>query len=466
MSNPFHCQAKTFKRSEGRSAVAAAAYRAGIKLKDERTGIVHDYTLKGRRNVLSSEILLPVGADPTLADSAKLWNHAEALERRKDSQVAREFEIALPANLSKQARRALALRFAQFLIERYGVAAQVSIHLPGVGDDRNHHAHILTTTRNVITGKKITALDSPLTSGKEIEACRAMYASMVNEALQAHGLEPTWDHRSNQRRGIDTASSRHLGPAAAALARKGKAIDRRPQASPDEPSAIALSITRARPGTRAMLTAAQAELDTAKTALDTARQDAMNAASALARAAMRRDRLEAFIASRRGSAPIDPKTPAQTHPAPSQRHPVRRSPSVRIDTGRGADWRDDKDRDPDEIARRAFADAMRLYYIMASAGLFDTHQEDEAWAASKATAIDARIATVIGKDTNGTEALRDAVEASWAASAGIWTAMTLEDGETVPRAVLRALERREARPTVPEVIPNPVPVYGRPRGRG
>ena len=226
MSNAFHLSTKTFKRSEGRSAVAAAAYREGSKLKDERTGLVHDYTLKGRRNVLSSEILLPVGADPTLADSAKLWNHAEALERRKDSQVAREFEIALPADLPPRERRALAVRFGQSLVERYGIAVQVSIHRPGAGSQQNQHAHVQTTTRNIINGKKITALDSPLTSGREIEAIRAMYASMVNEALQTHGLEPTWDHRSNQRRGLDTAPSRHLGPAAAAMVRQGKAINR------------------------------------------------------------------------------------------------------------------------------------------------------------------------------------------------------------------------------------------------
>jgi hypothetical protein len=441
MSNPFHCQAKTFKRSEGKSAVAAAAYREGSRLKDERTGIVHDYTLKGRRNVASSEILLPTGADRALLDSAKLWNHAEALERRKDSQVAREFEIALPADLPAQARRDLAVSFGQFLVERYGVAAQVSVHLPGVGDNRNHHAHILTTTRNVITGKKITALDSPMTSGREIEACRAMYARMVNETLQAHGLEPTWDHRSHDRRGIDTAPSRHLGPAAAAMARQGKAINRKAKASHDEPSGIAIALAHAHPRTRAMLTTARADLDTAKTALDIARQDAMNAASVQARAAMRKARLEAFIASRRGSAPIPPKTPPERPPAPSKTHPVRPSPSVRIDSGRGCDWRNDKDRDPDEIGREAFHDAMRLYYSMAEAirmarGLFDTDHEDEIWTASKATAI----------TNHTTDRNRDAVEEAWNRSSGIWAAMILEDGKTVPGAALRAMERSLTRP--------------------
>lgn len=437
MSNPFHCQAKTLKRSEGRSAVAAAAYREGSRLKDERTGIVHNYKLKGRRNVLSSEILLPIGADPALSDSAKLWNHAEALERRKDSQVAREFEIALPADLSPQERHALAVRFGQFLIKRYGIAAQVSIHLPGAGDNRNHHAHILTTTRNIITGKKITALDSPLTSGKEIEACRAMYARMVNEALAAHGIEQTWDHRSNKRRGIDTAPSRHLGPASAAMARKGRAIDRRPQAHDEPPSAIALAIVCARPKTRAALTSARQE--------------------------MRQARLEAFNAAKRGSVPISSKTPPEKPPAPSKRHHTARptrAPFI-INNRRGSDWRDDKDRNPDEIARQAFHDAMQFYYAMAEAirmaqGIFGTAQEDEAWAASKTTAI-ASLTT----DRN-----RQAVEDAWDTSAGLWVAQMLDQGTRLPRAILRALEHTEAQPTAPEVIPNPVPVYGRPRGRG
>ena len=418
MSNPFHCQAKTFKRSEGKSAVAAAAYREGSKLKDERTGLVHDYTLKGRRNVLSSEILLPIGADPALSDSGTLWNHAEALERRKDSQVAREFEIALPADLTPQERHALAVRFGQYLVERYGITAQVSIHLPGAGDNRNHHAHILTTTRDVINGKKITVLDSPLTSGREIEAIRATYAKMVNEALQAHGLEPTWDHRSNQRRGIDTAPSRHLGPASAAMARKGRAIDRRPQAHDEPPSDIALAIVLSRPKTRAALTSARQE--------------------------MRQARLEAFIASRRGSAPVETKTPTQTHPVPSEGHShtarQTRAPFI-INNRRGSDWRDDKDRNPDEIGREAFHAAMQFYYAMAEAiraakGIFDTAREDEVWTASKATAI-ASLTT----DRN-----RQAVEDAWDTSSGIWAAMILEEGKTVPRAALRAMERSLEQP--------------------
>jgi hypothetical protein len=413
MSNPFHCQAKTLKRSEGRSAVAAAAYREGSKLKDERTGLVHDYTLKGRRNVLSSEILLPIGADLALSDSATLWNHAEKMERRKDSQVAREFEIALPADLPPHERHALAVRFGQYLVERYGIAAQVSVHLPGAGDNRNHHAHILTTTRDVINGKKITVLDSPLTSGREIEAIRATYAKMVNEALQAHGLEPTWDHRSNQRRSIDTAPSRHLGPASAAMARKGRAIDRRPKSNDEPPSAIALAIVCARPKTRAALTSARQE--------------------------MRQARLDAFNAARRGSVPISSKTPTQTHPVPFEGHShtarQTRAPFI-INNRRGSDWRDDKDRNPDEIGREAFHAAMQFYYTMAEAirmaqGIFDTAREDEVWTASKATAI----------ASHTTDRNRNAVEDAWATSSGIWAAMTLEEGKTVPGAALRAMER-------------------------
>lgn len=209
------------------------------------------------------------------------------------------------------------------------------------------------------------------------------------------------------------------------MARKGKAIDRRPQGNDEPPSDIALAIVCARPKTRAALTRA-------RTALTSARQE------------MRQARLEAFNAARHGSVPISSKTPTQTHPVPSNRHShtarPTRAPFI-INNRRGSDWRDDKDRNPDEIGREAFHAAMQFYYAMAEAiraarGIFDTAREDEVWTASKATAI-ASLTT----DRN-----RQAVEASWTAFSGIWAAMILEDGKPVPGAALRAMERSLERP--------------------
>src|SRR3546814_18410080 len=142
----FHLAVKTIGRSAGRSATAAAAYRAGVEITDERTGLVHDYTRK--QGVEHSELMLPTDAPEWAADRERLWNAAELAETRKNATVAREYEIALPVELSADERRELALGLARELSEWHGVAVDVSLHAPvREGDHRNHHAHLLTTTR-------------------------------------------------------------------------------------------------------------------------------------------------------------------------------------------------------------------------------------------------------------------------------------------------------------------------------
>lgn len=139
----FHCQAKAISRSAGRSATAAAAYRAGELIHDKRTGEVHDYSRK--KGIEYSEIIT---SDGTTITRENLWNAAEEAEKRKDAKVAREWEIALPSELSQDQQRELARSFARELVDRYGVAADLCIHAPSKGSDaRNQHAHILTTTR-------------------------------------------------------------------------------------------------------------------------------------------------------------------------------------------------------------------------------------------------------------------------------------------------------------------------------
>src|SRR5574343_1965825 len=106
----YHLSVKTISRSAGRSATAAAAYRAGVEIADTRTGGVHDYRRKG--GVEHRELVVPVDAPDWARDRAALGNAAEVAEVRKNSTVAREFEIALPSELSGEARRALAVDFA------------------------------------------------------------------------------------------------------------------------------------------------------------------------------------------------------------------------------------------------------------------------------------------------------------------------------------------------------------------
>ena len=127
----YHLSVKAVSRSAGRSATAAAAYRSGCKIRDERIGEIFDYTR--RRGVESTDLILPHGSPAWATDRAKLWNAAELAEKRKDSCVAREFEVALPSELSPAERRRLALDFATEMANEEGCAVDVAIHAPGRG---------------------------------------------------------------------------------------------------------------------------------------------------------------------------------------------------------------------------------------------------------------------------------------------------------------------------------------------
>jgi len=217
----YHLSVKSISRSAGRSVVAAAAYRAGQELIDERQGLTHDYTRK--QGVEDAFIVTPDGAD-WAQDRNTLWNAAEAAEKRKDAKTGREYELALPAELDAGARKELARDFARELVERYGVVADVAIHEPGrQGDNRNHHAHILTTTRtagNEGLGAKTRVLDVASTASAEIEHMRGVWARQVNMALERHQVEQRVDHRSFERQGKEQEPTRHMGVSATALERQ------------------------------------------------------------------------------------------------------------------------------------------------------------------------------------------------------------------------------------------------------
>ena len=218
----YHLSVKTISRSAGRSATAAAAYRAGVEITDERTGEIHDYTRKG--GVESAAIILPDDAPEWARDRAQLWNAAEQAEKRKNSTVAREFEIALPAELSPAEREKLAHDFARELVKRHGCAADVAIHAPGKeGDNRNHHAHILLSTRRLEAdgfGEKTRELDDQKTGKVIVTEWRERFAQLQNERLREAGHTVQVDHRSHAERGLDAEPSQHLGPTATAIERR------------------------------------------------------------------------------------------------------------------------------------------------------------------------------------------------------------------------------------------------------
>ena len=229
----YHCSIKPVSRSNGRSSTAAAAYRAGVCIADERTGEVHDYTRK--KGVDYTELVLPEGV---IFTREQLWNAAENTEKRKDARVAREFELALPAELTPKQRRELATDFAKSLVDRYGVAADVAVHEPSRnGDQRNHHAHILITTRQISAqglgektdlereDKALRAQGKP-SGRKQIEALRADWATRCNRTLERAGHEARVSHKSLAAQGIHRAPSVHLGPTATAMERRGIRTER------------------------------------------------------------------------------------------------------------------------------------------------------------------------------------------------------------------------------------------------
>jgi len=224
----FSLSADSIGRGKGRQSVAASAYRSGSKMTDERTGQTWDFTRKG--GVIHSEIVTP-GAVPIWAgDRERLWNEAEKAEdkstRRDVAKVAREFRVALPHEVTDGERLEIVREFSRYLVGVYGAAVDFSIHEPGKeGDERNHHAHVMMTTRALGPegfGAKLRTLDSPKTSPAEMGAIRAQFAAITNATLEAGGHEARVDHRSYERQGVDREATIHLGVAVTSMERKGE----------------------------------------------------------------------------------------------------------------------------------------------------------------------------------------------------------------------------------------------------
>ena len=239
----YHLSVKTIKRSAGRSVVAAAAYRVGERIECQREGRIHDYTRK--QGIEETFIVAPETAPAWATDRSRLWNEAEASETRRNSVTGREWELALPSEISADDRAQITRQFAEELVSRYGVAVDVAIHAPHRdGDQRNHHAHVLTSTRKLEAEgftAKTRVLDSAKTGGVEIEQMRGVWAELQNQALERVGEVERVDHRSleaqreaAQERG-DTLSAEELdrdpelklGPAANSMERREKAAAER-----------------------------------------------------------------------------------------------------------------------------------------------------------------------------------------------------------------------------------------------
>jgi hypothetical protein len=220
----FHCQAKPISRGSGRQAVAAASYRLGLCLHDEKYDLVHDYRRRG--GVVTGFTLAPEGAPSWATDPAQLWNAVEAKENRKNSQLALEWEVALPNELDDPQREVIARRFSQWLVDQYGVAVSTGIHSDGQrSNGPNDHMHVMMTTRPIDaagwTKNKLRDFNCrPGADSPAVINVRMQMATFINEALEAAGSDDRVTHLSYEARGIDRTPTEHLGPSASEMERR------------------------------------------------------------------------------------------------------------------------------------------------------------------------------------------------------------------------------------------------------
>ena len=244
----YHCNIKIISRGKGKSAVAATAYRSGEKLINQYDGITHDYTRKS--GVAHTEILLPSHAPPEFSDRSTLWNSVEKIEKAKNSQLAREIEIAIPKELPHEQQIDLVRQYVNDNFVSAGMCADFAIHDK---KDGNPHAHIMLTMRPLeqngqwgAKSKKEYIVDEngehiKLKNGNyktkkvntvdwneqdKAELWRSAWAELANKYLAQNAISERIDHRSFARQGIDKIPSIHLGVAASQMERKGIETER------------------------------------------------------------------------------------------------------------------------------------------------------------------------------------------------------------------------------------------------
>ena len=223
----YHLRATMISRSAGRSATAAAAYRVGERIEDHRTGLTFDYRARG--GVDHVDTLAPANAPAWVQDRSALWNAVEAAETRKNSQVAREIRVALPAELDHAQRVELVREFCQREFVARGMVADIALHTPGrEGDDRNHHAHILLTTRE-IGPEGFGAKNRDWNAVEMLEGWREAWARDSNRALERCGLDERIDHRTLEAQRIEAqewaTAAQERGDEAEALRQTVRAVE-------------------------------------------------------------------------------------------------------------------------------------------------------------------------------------------------------------------------------------------------
>lgn len=223
----YHFSVKDIGRGKGRSAVACAAYRSGEKLNCERYGLEQDYTKK--TGVEYKKIYAPENAKKELLDRQSLWNEVEKVENRKDSNLAREFEIAFPHEINAEQRQEMLDELCQKIVDRHNVVVDAVIHAPhtaGGSDERNYHAHIMFTGRQLDrkTGdfaKKRNRDFNKEKSSETVTQWRKDFADIVNRQLERIGCDERVSHLSYKDLKYDLEPTIHEGAKVTELRRQG-----------------------------------------------------------------------------------------------------------------------------------------------------------------------------------------------------------------------------------------------------
>ncbi len=222
----YHLSAQIISRGRGRSVVAAAAYRAGTMLVDERTGWAHNYSR--RHDVRETFIMAPNQAPDWVEDRQALWSAVDHAEKRKDAQTAREVEVALPRELSADQQKELIRGFVQAAFVDQGMVADVAIHEGHNPQEPNPHAHILLTTR-ALTPDGFGAKNRTWNAKDLLVTWREQWAQTVNQSLEQIGLDERIDHRSYAAQGQSTIPTLHEGPHVRQMTAKQIPTDRAQQ---------------------------------------------------------------------------------------------------------------------------------------------------------------------------------------------------------------------------------------------
>jgi Ti-type conjugative transfer relaxase TraA len=220
----YHFSAKIISRANGSSALASAAYRSASRLHDERLDRHHDFSNKA--GVVHSEVMLPDGAREHLADRETLWNAVEAVELRKDAQLSREVEFAIPRELDQAEGIRLAREFVDREFVACGMIADLNVHWDvGADGEPKPHAHVMLTLRDVDEngfGKK----NRDWNRTDLLEKWRERWTEHANQRLAELDIDARIDHRSLEAQGIDLGPQHKIGPAASRMAAKGLELER------------------------------------------------------------------------------------------------------------------------------------------------------------------------------------------------------------------------------------------------